>query len=171
MANWNFVDFGNSYLGIDWIVHNVEPPFTNCTYVNLIVSCQAVLFYSCQVWCLWCPTIPSPSKQCQCKSLPIEKHLNGLTFTFMLHHACGKMGNIATTTKKIEKVGKWWNFLIRVEWGWIGLNPTPRVKKQVESGWILRVANRGVSGWPPGSEGWVRGGLSWSGSLGSYLHT
>jgi hypothetical protein len=24
----------------------------------------------------------------------------------MLHHACGKMGNIATTTKKIEKSWK-----------------------------------------------------------------
>ena len=57
-------------------------------------------------------------------------------------------------------------FLIRVEWGWIGLNPTSRIKKRVESGWSLRVANRGGSGSPPGPQGRVRGGSGWSGSYG-----
>ena len=44
------------------------------------------------------------------------------------------------------------NVLIRVDKGWIGLNPIPRVQKRVESGWLLRGANRGESGWPSGSK-------------------
>ena len=50
--------------------------------------------------------------------------------------------------------------------GGIGLNPIPRVKKRAESGWPLRVANRGGAGSPPGSQGRVRGGSGWSGSYG-----
>ena len=42
--------------------------------------------------------------------------------------------------------------MIRVDKGWIGLNPIPRVQKRVESGWLLRDANRGESGWPSGSK-------------------
>ena len=42
--------------------------------------------------------------------------------------------------------------MIRVDKGWIGLNPIPRVQKRVESGWLLRGANRGESGWPSGSK-------------------
>ena len=61
----------------------------------------------------------------------------------------------ATTTKKNRKksaIEKRSNVLIRVDKGWIGLNPIPRVQKRVESGWLLRGANRGESGWPSGSK-------------------
>ena len=67
----------------------------------MIIDLQGV---PCKTYRVW---VCSEVTNINSKSLPIEKHLNGLTFTFMFHHACGKMGNIATTTKKIEKVGKW----------------------------------------------------------------
>ena len=54
--------------------------------------------------------------------------------------------------RKTSAIEKRSNVLIRVDKGWIGLNPIPRVQKRVESGWLLRGANRGESGWPSGSK-------------------
>ena len=54
--------------------------------------------------------------------------------------------------RKKSAIEKRSNVLIRVDKGWIGLNPIPRVQKRVESGWLLRGANRGESGWPSGSK-------------------
>ena len=39
-----YVVIADSYLVIDWVIHDVETPFTNCIYVNFIAGFKAVSF-------------------------------------------------------------------------------------------------------------------------------